>query len=202
MSRKCLWTTEIFKFQVTAGFRRPLSEIICVLRSANCYLSVDLSSQPIGQINCLKTHLITPSNRIFWEANRFSASQKKITDILWNPKFSNWYTSARQLSLTWASSIQSITPHSTSWRSILILSSHLRLGMPRGLFPRWQFSTVIKALYNFQTNAYFVVQISKFLANISLSTFVCLQSNRSKKQTNQIRIHVTKFTKWEGFIQT
>jgi hypothetical protein len=26
-------------------------------------------------------------------------------------------------------------PHPTSWRSILILSSHLRLGLPNGLFP-------------------------------------------------------------------
>ena len=26
-------------------------------------------------------------------------------------------------------------PHPTSWRSILILSSHLRLGLPSGLFP-------------------------------------------------------------------
>ena len=38
-------------------------------------------------------------------------------------------------SLSWASSIQSIILHRTSWRSILILSSHLRLGIPRGLFP-------------------------------------------------------------------
>ena len=39
------------------------------------------------------------------------------------------------MSLSWASSIQSIPPHPTSWRSILILSSHLRLGLPSGLFP-------------------------------------------------------------------
>jgi len=34
----------------------------------------------------------------------------------------------------WASSIQSIPPHPTYWRSILILSSHLRLCLPSGLF--------------------------------------------------------------------
>ena len=39
------------------------------------------------------------------------------------------------LSLSWASPIQSIYPHPTSWRSILILSTHLRLGLPSGLFP-------------------------------------------------------------------
>ena len=34
-------------------------------------------------------------------------------------------TSVRHLSLSWASPIQSIYPHPTSWRSILILSTHL-----------------------------------------------------------------------------
>ena len=44
-------------------------------------------------------------------------------------------TSVRQLSLSWASPIQSIYPHPTSWRSILILSTHLRLGPLSGLLP-------------------------------------------------------------------
>ena len=43
--------------------------------------------------------------------------------------------STRHMSLSWASSIQSIPPHPTSWRSILIFSSHLCLGLPSGLFP-------------------------------------------------------------------
>jgi hypothetical protein len=37
--------------------------------------------------------------------------------------------------LSRASSIQSIHPHPTSWRSILILPTHLRLGIPSGLYP-------------------------------------------------------------------
>ena len=44
-------------------------------------------------------------------------------------------TSVRHLSLSWASPIQSIYPHPTFWRSILILSAHLRLGLPSGLLP-------------------------------------------------------------------
>ena len=51
------------------------------------------------------------------------------------PEGSLPHSSARHLSLSWASSIQSIPPHPTSWRSILILSSHLQLGLPSGLFP-------------------------------------------------------------------
>jgi len=62
-----------------------------------------------------------------WEANWFAASQE-IPRISRNPKI-------RHLSLSWASPIQSIYPHPNSWRSILILSTHLRLGLPSGLLP-------------------------------------------------------------------
>ena len=50
----------------------------------------------------------------------------------------------RQLFLFWANPIQSTYPHPTSWRSILILSTHLRLGVPSGLFP---FGFPTKTLY-------------------------------------------------------
>jgi len=64
-----------------------------------------------------------------WEANWFSASQE-IRRILWNPKVQYSIQSARHLSLSWASSIQSMDPHPSAWRSILILSSILHLGPP------------------------------------------------------------------------
>jgi hypothetical protein len=48
-------------------------------------------------------------------------------------KFITAFTSARHLSLSLAISIQSMPPHSTSWRSVLILPSHLCLGHPSGL---------------------------------------------------------------------
>jgi len=50
-------------------------------------------------------------------------------------RFITALTSVRHLSLSWASPIQSIYPHPTSWRSILILSTHLRLGLHSGLLP-------------------------------------------------------------------
>jgi hypothetical protein len=52
-------------------------------------------------------------------------------------RFLTALTSARHLSLSSASPIQSSRPHPTSWRSILILSSHLRLGLPSGLSLRF-----------------------------------------------------------------
>jgi len=69
-----------------------------------------------------------------WEIKRFSASWR-ILRFLWNPKVYYRITSARNPSLSWAVSIQSIPPHATSWRYILLLSSYVRLGLPSGPFP-------------------------------------------------------------------
>ena len=43
---------------------------------------------------------------------------------------------------SWAKAKQSMPPHPTSWRSILILSFHLHLGLPSGHFP-WELPTKI-----------------------------------------------------------
>jgi len=49
-------------------------------------------------------------------------------------RFITAFTNARHLSRSWARSLQSMPTHPTSYRSILILSSHLRLSFPSGLF--------------------------------------------------------------------
>ena len=57
---------------------------------------------------------------------------KKFPAFYGTRKFITVLTSARHLSPSWADSIQSPQPLPTSWRSILILSSHLHLGLPSG----------------------------------------------------------------------
>ena len=69
---------------------------------------------------------------ISWEANQFEASQH-IPHILWNQKVHYHIHKGPPTLPNWTSSIQSIPPHPTSWRSILILSSHLCLCLPSGL---------------------------------------------------------------------
>ena len=69
-----------------------------------------------------------------WEANRFAASQE-IPRISRSPMVHCRSHKCRHLSLSWVSSIHSMPPPPTYWRSILILSSHLRLCLPSGYFP-------------------------------------------------------------------
>ena len=83
----------------------------------------------------LYTSLLTPWSRVLLEKLTGSAASQEIPRIFGTPRFITVLTSARHLSLSSAHSIQSPQPPPTSWRSILILSSHLRLGFPNGLFP-------------------------------------------------------------------
>jgi hypothetical protein len=80
------------------------------------------------------TYYTTPWSRVLLGklTVNFAASQE-IPRIYGTRRFLTVPTSARHLSLSWANSIQSPRPPPTSRRSILILSSHLRLGLPNGL---------------------------------------------------------------------
>ena len=69
-----------------------------------------------------------------WDANRFSISQE-INPILWKPKI---YYGIQKCPppgpiLNHLDPVH--TTHLTSWRSILILSSHLRVDLSSSLFP-------------------------------------------------------------------
>ena len=81
------------------------------------------------------TYLLTPWSRVLLKKLTGLQLVKKFPAYYRTRKFLTALTSERHLPLSWASSTQSTHPHSTSRRSILILSSHLRLGLPSFLLP-------------------------------------------------------------------
>ena len=82
----------------------------------------------------INTYLLTPWRRVLLEKLTGLQLVKKFPAFHGTRRFITALTSVRHLSLSWASPIQSIYPHPTSWRSILILSTHLCLGLPSDLF--------------------------------------------------------------------
>ena len=71
----------------------------------------------------IHTYLLTPWCRVLLEKLTGLQLVKKFPALHGTRRFITVLTSLRHLSLSWASPIQSIYPHPTSWRSILILST-------------------------------------------------------------------------------
>jgi hypothetical protein len=69
-----------------------------------------------------------------WEANRFAAS-REIPRVLLNPKVHYLIHNFPPPVFILSQPNPFHTPHPTFWRSIIILYSHLRLGVPGDLFP-------------------------------------------------------------------
>ena len=91
-----------------------------------------------GTINCFfwtLAYLFSPWSTVLLEKLTGSQLVRKFLAFYGNRRFLTAFKSARHLSLSWASSIQSLSPHTTFGRSILILYSHLGLGLPSDLFP-------------------------------------------------------------------
>ena len=74
------------------------------------------------------TYLLTPWCRVLPEKLTGLQLVKKFPAFHGTRRFITALISVRHLSLSWASPIQSLYTHPTSWRSILILSAHLHLG--------------------------------------------------------------------------
>ena len=87
-------------------------------------------NQPQVVSEHILTYLLTPWCRVLLEKLTGLPLVKKFPAFHGTRRFITALTSVRHLSLSWDSPIQSIYPHPTSWRSILILSTHPRLGLP------------------------------------------------------------------------
>ena len=83
----------------------------------------------------LLSYLLTPWCRVLLEKLTGLQLVKKFPAFYGTRRFITAFTSFHHPSLSWAIPIQSTSPQPTSWRCIVILSTHLRLGLPSGLFP-------------------------------------------------------------------
>ena len=116
-------------------------EPLCTVRMVSCSCNSTSNAPDDGRMYPkhveirILTYLLTPWCRVLFEKLTGLQLVKKLPAFHGTRRFITALTSVRHLSLFWVSPIQSIYPHPTSWRSILILSTHLRLGLPSGLFP-------------------------------------------------------------------
>jgi hypothetical protein len=94
--------------------------------------------------NTLLTYLLTYLSNLlnvhhgagyFWKAVSHSTCRKITCFLYVTRRFITVFTKARHWTLSWASRTQFAPSIPISLRSILALSSHLRLGLPSGLFP-------------------------------------------------------------------
>ena len=83
----------------------------------------------------IRTYLLILWSKVLLEKLASFQLVKKFPAFYGTRRFITSLTRARHLSLSSASPIQSSYPNPTSWRSILMLSSHLRLCLPSGPFP-------------------------------------------------------------------
>ena len=82
------------------------------------------------------TYWFTPRSRVLLEKLTSLQLVKKFPAFYGTRRFITEFTSARHPSLSWATSIQFIPRHPTTWRSIYLLFSHLCLCLPSGSFPQ------------------------------------------------------------------
>ena len=85
-------------------------------------------------ITCLLTYWLTSWSRVLLQKLTGFQVVKKFPAFYGGRSLITAVTSAHHLS-SWTSSIQSMLPHPSSLRSVLILFSHLSLGLPGGFFP-------------------------------------------------------------------
>ena len=81
----------------------------------------------------LLTYLLAPCNTVLWEANRFWESRNSLH--IMDPEGLLPHSQMPATCPYPALDESSPCPHLTSWRSNLILASHLRLGLPSYVFP-------------------------------------------------------------------
>jgi hypothetical protein len=141
------------------------------------------------------TYLLTPWCRVLLEQLTGLQLVKKFPAFHGTRRFITALISVRHLSISWASPIQSIYPHPTSWRSILILSTHIRLGLPSGLLPSG-FPT--KTLYTPSPHPYAPhaqpISFFSICAQTHVAKILLIYEKKFRLLLVQIKLFCTHFT--------
>jgi len=111
---------------------REFPLVPCLAGKKKLYDSSRLDVVEIARVPYMLPSLFPPFLQLVKKFPAFHRTRRFITAL----------TSVRHLFLSWASTIQSIYPHPTSRRFVLILSTHLRLGLSSGLLPSGFFHTM------------------------------------------------------------
>ena len=102
-----------------------------ILRRIHVYIHISDSIEIVFELPLL----LAPWYRVLLEKLTGLQLVKKFPTFHGTRRFITALTSVRHLALSWASPIRSIYPRPTSWKPILVLSTHLRLGLPSRLLP-------------------------------------------------------------------
>jgi hypothetical protein len=130
--------TVVFRLQRSAttawntATSQPWNTVRCVVAVSFARVLVAVSHPDTFICHTLTKLTNSMEQSLSWETDCYSASQE-FPSTSWNMK--GHYRSLKcPPPVPALVQIQSMPPHHTSWRLILILSSHLRLGFPSGLF--------------------------------------------------------------------
>jgi len=127
----------IFTNDKTSYYKTPIMRLCAIVSLKQNYMVIEAcfpspcSPKLSHKRHDLREKFINPWCRVLLEKLTGLQVAKKFSPFHGTRRFITALTCVRQLSLSWASPIQSIYPHPTSCRCILILSTHLRLGLPR-----------------------------------------------------------------------
>ena len=142
-------------------------------------------------------YLLTPKCRALLEKLTGLQLVKKFLAFHGTRRFITALTSVRHLSLSWASPIQSIYVHPTSWRSILILPTHLCLGLPSDLlpsgFPTKTLYTSLSSLIRATCPAHFILLdfITRTILGEVYKFYACILTHIQQKVDN-LQFSLTK----------
>ena len=162
--------------QKHSGMREKISQEIKVF-------SILLANHFTHLLTYLLTYLLIPWCGVLLEKLAGLQLVKKFPPFHGTRRLITALTSVRHPSLSWAYPIQSIYPHPTSWRSILLLSTHLRLGFPCDLFPSG-FPT--KTLYTTLSSPIRATSPAHLILQQSVISKTCGTCNSRNSVTNEI----------------